>query len=763
MISCKKKNIIVTVAVVAVIAVSVGILSDGFKRFFPANDKDKTFSGGESASNMLLFGISEAPYTVGNLIFRCNADADFRYLCCGQDGTVPEINVGDNVSSWNKIEDGEFIEDSDCRNIMLAATNSRGYVLGTKFYDYVPGIIYGESNPDQYDDASFYDKNDPKREDERAIKLASNLFKTNKNSYYGSQYGYIIQGYLTKYASSSGLLEDYFHTGTDFNTQDGRPFYSPIGGRIIYAGAEDDYHTIIIYDEEKNISFLILHGNDVSPAQRILDEGGRVYKGDLLGFGGSAGEPDGDTHLHIELQGGKASKYQSFSKTVDYSRINNYDPLIISDIYSLSVLDQDSFEPFSVSGTTPFNAQSRGSVVQVGNWIYYIDEINNQICVSRPDGSERKTLVSCMAKNLNYYDGWLFYSNLSAAGHLMKTSADGSVTAMVSEADTRNYVLVVDEWIYYSNNLEKGALYKVHSDGTNKTALLKRDIQHLFYYDNGFYYTVNATSKADRVHRFDLATGKDVQVIASRADMPFVLEGQFCYRAIYGSKNCLSAPLDDISEKNAQVMIPGAYADVQPGQHYIVFTNVNDANSIYIKLNNNDGIYKLTDDTMCTDVSVAGSWIYYHSAKEIGISLCRINVQSLKKQVLSVDGIWVEEEINCDERVPDLIHASRAHISAETIAELETTPEPAKNTPTPAPEAKNGNNPNGNTNGKATEAPKDKATATPNDKAPENTQAPTSAPQETEAPENTQAPTTAPSEEPKPSAEPTTAPPDTAD
>ncbi len=735
-----KKIIIISVSVAAVIALGVGILSDGFKRFFPAKDKDKNVSGGESASNMLLFGVSEAPYKVGNLIFRCNADAEFHYLCCGADGTVPEIKQGDNVSSWKKIADGEFIEGSDCRNIILASTNSRGYVLGTKFYNYVPGIIYGESNPDQYDDADFYDKNEPSREDERAVKLASNLFKSKNDSYYGKQFGYVIQGYLTKYASSSGLLEDYFHTGTDFNTQKNRPFYSPIGGRIIYAGAEDDYHTIIIYDEEKNLSLLILHGEDVSPAQKILEEGGRVYMGDLLGFGGSAGEPDGDTQLHIELQAGKASKYQSFSKTVDYSRINNFDPLIVSDIYSLSVLTQDSFEEFTVQGTTSFNAQSKCSVVQVGNLLYYIDEINNQICVSRPDGSERKVLASCVAKNLNYYDGWLFYSNLSEAGHLMKTSADGSVTAMVSEADTRNFILVVNDWIYYSNNLEKGALYKVRSDGSEKTPLLKRDIQHLFYYDNAFYYTANATTKADRIHKFDLATGKDVQLIGSKADMPFVLDGQFCYRAVYGNKNCLSTPLDNISEKNAQMFVPGAYADIQPGQHYVVFTNVNDANSLYIKLNNDEGIFKLTDDTMCTDVSTVGSWIYYHSATEIGIALSRVNVQSLKKQTLSVDGVWVEKDIMCDARVPDLVHASRTHISAETLAELEATP-----TPTAAPTANNQSAATPAVPTTPTPAPAVNATATANT---QTTQAPTAAPETTNTPEPTEVPTAEPTAAP---------------
>lgn len=748
----KKRNayIIIGAAALAAVTIIVGIFSDGFKRFGRPKDEINIPSIEDPAS-MLLYGVSEAPYKAGDLIFRCNSEAVFRYLACGENGEIPEIKKGYNASSWREIKDGDTISDTDCRNIMLVTTDQHGYVTSSKFYPYVPGIIYGESNPDQYDDGVFYNEEDPTLEEDRAVRLASNLFRSARTSYYGSSYGYIIQGYLTTY--SYGLLEGYLHTGVDFTTRDGRPFYSPISGKIVYAGDKDDYHTIIIYDEFNDLSLLILHGQDVSPAQSIFENGGEVKHGDLLGYGGSAGEPDGDTQLHLELQGGKAAKYQSFSKKQEYSRINNYDPLIIADLYGLTQKEESTYDSFTELGTNAFNAQNSGCVVTVGNWIYYIDSVNNTICSSRPDGTKRTVLARCKAKNLNYSDGWLYYSNLDESGHLMKTACDGSASAKVVEANASKFIIAANNWLFYANEAENGTLYKVRTDGTEKTLLRKGDIENPFYYDGWIFYTMGAKTKKERIRRFNTETGEDVQLISVRSDRPFIYDLQLCYRVYYPDKNCFATSLAEINEAAAQPIIPAAYYNVYAGRGYIVFSNVNDGSALYITFPGRDGVYKLTGDTLCSDITYSGGWLYYHTNIDgSGTDLCRINIQSLKKQMLDpATGLWRDVAIDCDENVPRLVKDNRAH----TVTEPDTTPAPPSEDPsgnrdnvkpiTPPPEVTPEVTPDETPDGTPDTTPDETPDSTPDiTPEPEETPTdPTSEPEPTPEPGETDEPPTA--------------------
>lgn len=758
----KKRNIYIAVtsAVLILAVILTGIFSDGFKRFLRPKDQI-IIPSLEDPASMLLYGCSEAPYKTGDIIFRSNADSVFRYYVCRKDGEIPEIEEGFNASSWTEISDGDIISDTDCRNIMLVTTDQHGYVTSSKLYSYVPGIIYGESNPDQYDDLLFYNKEDPSLEEDRAVRLASNLFRSGKTSYYGTEYGYIVQGYLTTYSHTAGLLEGYLHTGVDINTRSGRPFYSPVNGKIIYAGENDDYNTIIIYDEENDISLLILHGENVTPADTLFKNGGEVKIGDLLGYGGSAGEPDGDTHLHLELQGGKASKYQSFSKKSEYTRINNYDPLIIADLYGLEQLTEDSFENFDTLGTNAFNAQNNGCTVLVGNWLYYINSTDNTVCASRPDGSERKVLASCRAKNLNYADGWLYYSNLDEAGHLMKTACDGSASAKIAESDTSDFVLAVNDWLYYSSLAENGSLYAIRFDGTEKKLMRRGDIQSLFYHSGNFYYTLGTKTKSERIRRFNVTTGEDTLLTGVRTDTPFIYNSDLCFRIYYPDKNCFKAPLSTLDTGNATPLIPAAYYNVFGGERYIIFTNVNDGASLYIFFpeRSDEGVYKLTDDTLCSDMAYNGGWLYYHTNRTgNGTDLCRINIQSLRKQILSNEtGLWEDIAIECDENVYRLVKDNRVHTitapdstpipeedpsgNKDNVAPI--TPPPEEPTDTPVPEEPSDETPppegpDGTTE-EPTESPEE-PTETPEapDVTPENPTEP--APEDTPVPEPTPVP-----------------------
>ncbi|MBR6766079.1 MAG: DUF5050 domain-containing protein, partial [Clostridia bacterium] len=558
-------TVIASVAVLVIVIITLLMLPwERFKK--PVDPFTQDFGEIVFSSGMLLSGVSEAPYNEGDIAFYSERAGHYRFKAYGKDGTPETIGNGYDASAWQEMPSNGIISGTDGRKIALVKTDDKGIVEEYAFFDYVPGIIYGYSNPDQYDDPVLYHQDNPSKEDNRAIRLAANLFKSSKTSYYGSEYGSIIQGFLSKYSYLGGLLEGYYHTGTDFTIYEKQPFYSPVEGKITYASGTDDYNMIVIYLEKQNMSVIILHADNIDGAKKLLENGGSVKKGDLLGYGGGKGDIPGDTHIHIEVRHGDVIRFKSFSKDIKFTRMSNYDPLILADMFSLSVPEVDGFEPFSKVNASGFDAQNGATAVVVGNWLYYIDESNGSaIYKSRLDGSNIQQIVSTPSANLNYYDGWLYYSDILSAGHLTKTKADGSETVKLATVDTSAYVLVLDDWVYFANTLNINAIFKVKHDGTERQEILRRDISHIFYYENAFYYTQNARINAERVHKLDLGTMETTMLLSSRVDRPFVLDGSLYYRRYYSDKNCLTLPLDALDENNAKTVIPNAYTSVQPG------------------------------------------------------------------------------------------------------------------------------------------------------------------------------------------------------
>ena len=681
----------VITAALLVIALVLTAIFIPYERF--EKTEKNVFVDAPYQAGMLLYGLSEAPYQQGDLMFASMDKGIYRYKCYGADGTPDKVEDGFDASGWDYIPEDGIIRGTDCRKIYLVGTDELGRVQNTAYYDFVPGVIYGYSNPDQYDDPLLYNAEQPSIEDERAIRLASNLFKSNKTAYYGTDYGVIIQGFLSKYGYMGGILRDYYHTGTDFTIHNEQPFYSPVDGELIFASGTDDYNMIAIYNEEKDITVFILHGRDIANAMSLKRAGTAVKIGDLLGYGGGAGEPAGDMHIHIEVRQGRVERYKTFSKDISYTRRTNYDPLVLADMFDLKIYSENAYEPFSHADATGFDGQNNSSVVLVGNWLYYIDKQNGGIYKSRPDGSQVTLLTATPAANLNYYGGWLYFSDLSKAGHLTKMTIDGSQPVTVTEVDTRTFVLVRDDYIYFANALHRNEIFRIRHDGTERKEILPRDVSHIFYYDNAIYYAQNVRVFADRIYKLDLNTLETVQLLESRADKPFVYEGMLCYRRYYSNKNCLAITMDIFDEAGAVTLIPAAYNSVLPGTRYITFTDENEGNSLYIKFLGKTEPVKLTNDLMCTELTQQGGWIYYYTPQEDGVRLTRINVYAMLKQRLNNEGAWVEAEFDAVENFAEIILASRTATEfpedvAEATPMATPTPTPVITpVPTPTPEA----------------------------------------------------------------------------
>lgn len=598
-----------------------------------------------------IYGVSEAPFKLGDIIFSTDTDGIYKYK---EFESIPDLKVGQDVSGWSDANNGSIISSSTGRNIVVASTLN-GRLVSWRTYEYVPGIIYGESNPGQYDDPAMYNAENPDLEEDRAIILASNLFKDSSTSYVDAEFGKIIQGYLTKYGAASGIFEDYYHTGCDFLTQEGRPFYSPIDGELVYAGESDAYNMLIIYNSDRDISLIILHGDDVSPAKEIKENGGTVKKGDLLGYGGGAGNPAGDTHVHLEIAYGRAVRYQYFSKDVSYTRRSTVDPLVLTEMFGLTRYEKDEFKQFYHLGTSAFAAQNNSRVCLIGNTLYFATDKGIYSC--RPDGSDVDLLYSGNTKNLNYRGGYLYFCNVADHNAIYKLDVKTKAKYAVAKVDCAEYLLLIDDRFYYVDTPHEGSMFSLDSNGKNPVTIVSRYVTEPYFYKGSFYYTKNAALKAERIYETPLAEiDTSVETVFSRSCHPFAYDNTLYYSKKYDALHAYGIAFSqlDMSEDNAFEVSKYPYSQAVITHKWLIYSNVSDGDSLYVQYKSNSTTGKLCDDILCTGLTVQGGWLYYSSFAEGGTSLNRINLSVLKKQIFS-DGEWKTTELSCTDAARDII------------------------------------------------------------------------------------------------------------
>ena len=88
------------------------------------------------------------------------------------------------------------------------------------------------------------------------------------------------------------------HEGVDLVKYHKAPVYAAVAGIVVRAG-DGAYHTVSIYDFSNNKSIIYLHFDS-----SVVRNGQWVNKGDLIGYQGNYGAPQG-SHVHIEVRDGK--------------------------------------------------------------------------------------------------------------------------------------------------------------------------------------------------------------------------------------------------------------------------------------------------------------------------------------------------------------------------------------------------------------------------------------------------------------------------
>lgn len=106
------------------------------------------------------------------------------------------------------------------------------------------------------------------------------------------------------------------HEGIDLVNYHKAPVYATVSGKVIRAG-DGVYHTVSIYDTTNNKSIIYLHLDSST-----VNLGQYVNKGDLIGYQGNYGAPQG-SHVHIEVRNGKKT---AAAKSQNDPILNNENP-----------------------------------------------------------------------------------------------------------------------------------------------------------------------------------------------------------------------------------------------------------------------------------------------------------------------------------------------------------------------------------------------------------------------------------------------------
>lgn len=108
------------------------------------------------------------------------------------------------------------------------------------------------------------------------------------------------------------------HEGIDVVLTHKAPVYAVISGEITKAGG-GSYNTFAIYDSANNKTVVYLHFSAIANGMYV---GRHVEKGELIGYQGNTGAPQG-SHVHIEVRDGKRT---AAAKSVNDPTLDNPNP-----------------------------------------------------------------------------------------------------------------------------------------------------------------------------------------------------------------------------------------------------------------------------------------------------------------------------------------------------------------------------------------------------------------------------------------------------
>jgi hypothetical protein len=267
------------------------------------------------------------------------------------------------------------------------------------------------------------------------------------------------------------------------------------------------------------------------------------------------------------------------------------------------------------------NLQRNTSVVQDGDWTYYVDRNGDGNIYKIHKGETTSELVAKVGVTavpiyLQLWDGWLYYHNEDKDG-ISRVRLDGSnkedLTMMLGDTSIKIHMnlSIVDGTIYGMDSLQ-GSLYKMDLDGSNVQVLVMQDVMAYSVYNDWVFYCYEWGKREQGIFKMRL-DGSDRQRVGESYDHKMIVDDSWIYYK-NGAGDKFLYRVRDNGEDKALILNQKDPSFVVVDDW--VYTGSLSGEFFRVRLDGSEASQIADVDGGVTDLQYAGGWLYYFKREE---------------------------------------------------------------------------------------------------------------------------------------------------
>lgn len=215
---------------------------------------------------------------------------------------------------------------------------------------------------------------------------------------------------------------------------------------------------------------------------------------------------------------------------------------IVLEVEELEALIATASALSSLIGNHPGNIANGGRVAFGEGWVYYSPIGGNGLYRVRSDGTDIEKIVDKEVGNLNVYDGWLYYQNVSddRDESIYRMATDGSSNERLNFKSSWSMNISAG-WIYYRAG---GDIYRMRPDGSKEEKFLAESSSNGIYMtsplviDNWLYYIASVPQNAEfPISRIHTETGEVDGAYVIHQNYDYTVSGDWLYLTYWDTRS----------------------------------------------------------------------------------------------------------------------------------------------------------------------------------------------------------------------------------
>lgn len=256
-------------------------------------------------------------------------------------------------------------------------------------------------------------------------------------------------------------------------------------------------------------------------------------------------------------------------------------------------------------GNTNANHINGGLCATDGTFIYYA--VDMRIERMTMEGASISVLCNREGKNLNYYEGHLYFTGSEG---VYRVQPDGGELTVISEARF-DRMFIVDGVIYGTNTYDSLSLYHMGLEGGEPEKLSDQSYTYYLNIENDrFVYADGGEGN----HLYSMPLDGGEATLLDDADAHWInVVGDYAYYTLYGSSTALLRIRLDGTERTEIAKASPAYTNIT--EYGIFYAEGYDSNKLYWMPLNGNGPSKVVDAKVA-NINVAGQWVFFQNRSE---------------------------------------------------------------------------------------------------------------------------------------------------